>query len=52
MTDASFQATAQTGYDTNAQLTYNFSNATATNYVCGTNAVPSNARRTVVQSHT
>jgi hypothetical protein len=48
----SFQATSQTGYGTNAKLKYDFANATHTNYVCGTNAVPDKAWRTVVQSHT
>jgi hypothetical protein len=47
-----FNATAKTGYDTNASLKYNFANATQTNYVCGTNSYAPNAWRTVVQSHT
>ena len=51
MGDISFEATSQTGYDTNAQITYGFANATHVNYVCGTNTVPSNAWRVVVQSH-
>ena len=51
MGDVSFEATSQTGYDTNAQITYGFANATHVNYVCGTNTVPSNAWRVVVQSN-
>jgi hypothetical protein len=52
MTDIGFNATAQTGYDNQAQLTYDFSHATHTNYVCGTNTYAPDAWRTVVQSHT
>lgn len=51
MVDIGFDASAQTGYDTEAQITYGFANATHVNFVCGTNTVPSNAKRTVVQSH-
>ena len=51
MGDISFEATAETGYDTSAQITYGFANATHVNWVCGTETVPSNAKRTVVQSH-
>jgi hypothetical protein len=51
MGDIGFGASAQTGYDTEAVITYDFSNATHVNYVCGTDTVPSNAKRAVVQSH-
>lgn len=51
MGDISFDATAQTGYDTSAEITYDFANATHVNYVCGTDTVPSNAKRVVGQSH-
>ena len=51
MGDTSFQATSQTGYDSNAQIKYDYSNATHVNYVSGTNTIPSNAWRAVVQSH-
>jgi hypothetical protein len=52
MGDISFNATSRTGYDKEARITYNFANATDTNYVCDTNALPHLARRVVVQSHT
>jgi len=52
MMGLSFQGSAKTGYDSNSTLKYDFANATQTNYVCGTNAVPTKAWRTVVQSHT
>jgi hypothetical protein len=52
MPDVSFQATAETGYDSNASLEYDFSAATQRNYVCGTNTYAFQAWRTVVQSHT
>jgi hypothetical protein len=51
MGDISFNATAQTGYDTEARIKYMFGNATDTNYVCGTNNLPHLAKRVVVQSH-
>jgi hypothetical protein len=51
MADIGFDATAQTGYDTSAQITYGFANATHVNFVCGTDTVPANAKRVVVQSH-
>ncbi len=51
MPDISFEDSAHTGYDTSAQITYDFGHAMHVNYVCGTDTVPSNAKRTVVQSH-
>jgi hypothetical protein len=51
MGDISFDASAQTGYSSSAQITYKFDNATHVNFVCGTDTVPSNAHRVIVQSH-
>ncbi|MGO9295508.1 MAG: hypothetical protein ACLP52_16815 [Streptosporangiaceae bacterium] len=49
MPDVGFDASAQTGYSSGAQLTYSFVHATQTLQVCGTNAGPFQAWRTVVE---
>jgi hypothetical protein len=51
MGDISFDASAQTGYSSSAQITCKFDNATHVNFACGTDTVPSNGHRVVVQSH-
>jgi hypothetical protein len=52
MTDVGFTGTAVTGYDTSAQINYNFANAKAENWVCGTDSFAPDASRTVVQPQT
>jgi len=49
ITAVGFSASAQTGYDSNADLTYNFKKATGTDHICGTNTFPFQAWRVVAQ---